>query len=102
MEPQQVDLTGARPRVATQRLELARQIALVGTGGAQVLEELVRLVADERVERGPLRGRFEQPLVGVLAVELDQLRRDVGQLPRGREPPVDVGAAASVSWYDAG
>jgi hypothetical protein len=49
--------------------------------------------AAEPVERVALGGRVQQRLVGVLAVEVDELGADRRELAGRCQPPVDVGAA---------
>jgi len=56
----------------------------------------------ELVEGPSLHRRREQRLVGVLAVEVDELARLLAQDGGGGHPPVDVGTRAAVGGDDAG
>ena len=76
---QEVQLAGPRPLVAAHLAELGEYGADLLPGGLQRSE--VDLA--EPVERFALRGRVQQGLVGVLAVEIDQLG---AHLLRARRP----------------
>ncbi len=53
-------------------------------------------VAGERVEQGQVLGRFEQRLMIVLSVQIEQCRAELSQRARRRERIVDERAASSL------
>jgi hypothetical protein len=108
--PQSLVLVGAADRgtvdlgdLIAEQVELPGPGALVASHAAQLVEDRPDLVAGgtqgaqidvaEPVEGVALGGGVQQRLVGVLAVEVDQLRACRRQLAGRRQPPVDVGAA---------
>ena len=99
LEAQQVELAGPGTRRRRRAPRAARShLARVGAGGA-VARRAPRARRPTRVpvERGSLHGGVEQRLVRVLAVQVDERGAALGELGRGREPAVDVGAAAPVA-----
>ena len=83
--------------VTAERGEVVVDAADRRTRGAIRRERVRRGRTDEAVERGALHRRVEQRLVRVLAVQVDERRAELGELARGREPAVDVGAAPTVA-----
>ncbi len=92
LEAQQIDLAGPRALVASERRERGIDLGESGTCGAQRFE----VGGAETVECIALRGRREQALVGVLAVEVDGPRPQLGQRRRRRQATVDVGPRSTV------
>ena len=98
---EQVDLPGPGAGVPAEGLELgverAHRRSFVAVAGQRVERRRARVA----VERAALHRGVEQRLVGVLAVEVDERAADLGELARGGEAAVDVGAAAAVAGQDA-
>ena len=90
---QQVDLPRPHALVAAQRGEFGVDLGESGARGTQRFE----VDPSEPVECGPLRRGRQQALVCVLAVEVDQARRHLGQRRDRREPAVHVGARPPVA-----
>ena len=95
--PEEVELAGAGPGVAAESLELDVDGATRGARLAVRREGVERDGARVAVERGALHGGVEQRLVCVLSVQVDQVAAELGELARGRQPPVDVGTAAALT-----
>ncbi len=68
------------------------QRAGLGPGRAQLGERHGGRLTGVAVEHRPLHRGDQQVLVRVLPVQVDEGRADLGELPRGREAPVDVRA----------
>ncbi len=92
---EQVDLAGPRPFVATERLEARLDL---GHRGPR-LHERRRIDTAEAIERRTLAGGAQQPLLGVLAVELDQVGAELGESCGGGERAVDVAARPARAWH---
>ena len=75
LEPGEVELAGPGPLVATERGQLGVELGQPGARGAQRGE----VDAGEGIERPPLRRRRQELLVGVLAVQVDELARRIGE-----------------------
>ncbi len=83
LEAQQIDLACPGALVTPQRRQFGVDLGEAGARGAQGSE----IDPSELIERRPLRRRREQRLVGVLAVQIDDVRRDLGK--RRRPWPAD-------------
>ncbi len=88
LEPEQVDLACAEPFVPAERGEGGVDLGQPGPSLAQRLEVDVA----ELVQRCTLRRHRQQALMGVLAVEVDHVGRDLGERRDRRRAAVDVGA----------
>ena len=93
---QQVDLPRPHALVAAERGQFGVDLGEPGARGTQRFE----VDPAEPVECGPLRRGRQQALVGVLAVEVDQARRRLGERRDRREPAVHVGARPPVAGDD--
>ncbi len=102
LEAQQVELPGPRPLVAPQSGELLVEPSALGPRRVQRDPRRRGGVPGEAVQRVALRGEGEQPLVGMLRVELGELATHRGQLPDGRQPPVDIRPGTPVGGQDPG
>ena len=98
LEPGEVELAGAGPLVAAERGQLGVELGQPGARRAQRGE----VDAGEGVERPPLRRRRQQLLVGVLAVQVDQLACGIGERRDRGRTPVDVGARPAGRRHDPG
>ena len=87
---QQVDLSGAAALVAAELVQLGLHLGHPCPG----LTQRLQVDTGEAIEGLALRGRLEQLLVRVLAVQLDEGTAALGQLAHRDGPAVDVGAAA--------
>ena len=76
-------------------VEPSRQFTPLLMGGADLLRE--RLSVSEGIQHGELCAAAKQQLVCVLAVNIDELRADLGQVVGRHAAPVDVAAGATIS-----
>ena len=85
---QEVDLSGPRTLVATERGELGIELGDPRPRRAQ----RAQIDPTEPVERRALLGHTQQRLVAVLSVQVDEAPAFLGKLPNRREPAVAIGA----------
>ena len=86
LEAQQVELSGSRLAVATQRGKCCIQLGETSTSGAQRAE----IGAAVAIERVALLRRRKQALVRVLAVQIHEARPQLGQVAHCGQAAVDV------------
>ena len=82
-------------------LELGGRLAGGGERGAILGEGAVRIVTAEGVEKLGVGSRGQQPLVLVLAAQVDRGTRALGKLAHRGHVPVERHAAAAVGRYPA-
>ena len=99
LEAQEVALALAGRR---RRRPSASSVARRRSAGPPGRLEVVQVDAGEAVERPALARGGEQPDVGVLAVEVDEAGGQLGELRRGDEAAVAVGAGAPGAGHDPG
>ncbi len=97
LEAQQVDLACSRACVTTECAQRVASRTRLTPSDAVGVERVECVGAREPVERGPLDRGIEQRLVGVLAVEVDQVDTARRQLAGGGEATVDVRTAPAVA-----
>jgi hypothetical protein len=96
LEPQKVDLARPGSVVAPQ---FGEGRVDGGDRGAR-LGERFEVDASEAIDRAALGGRAEQRLVGVLAVQVDEIGAQLRQRRCRRQAAVDVGPAAPDAGHD--
>ena len=95
--PQQVDLAGARPLVATQLVELGRADRDAAAGGDR---SAGAVDPGERSSASRWADGRSRALLAVLAVHLDEVGRQLGQAAARDQLAVHVGARPSARRHD--